>query len=117
MGPGTSFWPQRAVKEALTLHTARELVRGHRVGAGTDGRVPRERGQESSVPLGQAGRRLVCAHMCPTVVSRCGVAVKEHFFPQIPQTRQRPHSHLCPLTQLLVGIPHWTRQEMSQWNM
>lgn len=37
MGPETSFWPQRAVKEALALPIASELVRGHRGGAGIEG--------------------------------------------------------------------------------
>lgn len=36
MGPETLPRLQRAVKEALTLPMARELVRGHRVGAGID---------------------------------------------------------------------------------
>lgn len=40
MGPETSFWPQRAVKEALALPTARKLVRGHTVEAGIGLRLP-----------------------------------------------------------------------------
>lgn len=43
MEPETSFWPQRAVKEAqeaLALPTASSLVRGHGAGADTGLRVP-----------------------------------------------------------------------------
>lgn len=61
MGPETSPRPQRAVKEALTLPMARDLVRGHSVGAG----------------IGFEGTCVcVCTSGCG-LVSRCRVDTEE----------------------------------------
>lgn len=72
MGPETSFWPQRAVKEALALPTANELVRAQGWGRHWlegEGLSPKLGSTEPGV---EAARRGESACVC-THVSCCGL--------------------------------------------